>query len=292
MHIPTGRSRAVLMAVAMALPQAATAQSIVPERGFYLGLGGAFSNVEFGTQDVYAVGTSEIYQDGVLEATGTAAGPASFSMDDQSTLAPTVQGGYFQRIPGGDWLWGGKVSYAYLDASSSLNNVLLPQGGSFTYTDTGETVPFEGNAVVRTYTTGITHQMALMPFVGRSFDRSFIYLGAGPTLSRTRTDLDGLVGFADINGDRQDISGAPQNFSSTEWVYGGAATLGVTYFLDASWFIDISYTYARTQKQKSNYSSTFENPGADGKLTEGTLVGDSSARVVTQNIAVTMNWAF
>lgn len=97
---------------------------------------------------------------------------------------------------------------------------MLPQAGSFTYTDTGEVDPFLGNAVVRDYTTTITHQMALTPFVGRSFARGFAYLGAGPTLSRTQTDLDGLVGFADINGDRQDISGAPQNFSSSDWVWG------------------------------------------------------------------------
>lgn len=68
--------------------------------------------------------------------------------------------------------------------------------------------------------------------------------------------------------------------------------MGATYFFDPSWFVDVSYTYARTQRYKGDYSSTFENPGDDGRLTEGTLVGDPSARVVTQAVAVTMNWAF
>lgn len=273
-----------------ALAQAA-APSMVPDSAFYVGLGGSFNSIDFGTQDVYAVGTSDIYQDGALVATGTAAGPASFDMDGESGLAPSIQGGYFRKFSDGGWLWGAKFGYSYLDTSSEKNNVLLPQGGEFTYTD-GDTVPFTGNAVVRTYRTEITHQMALMPLIGRTFERGFLYAGAGPTLSRTRTDLDGLVGFADINGNRQDISGVPQDFSGSDWVYGGAATVGATYFLDPSWFVDLSYTYARTNTYQSDYSSTFSNPGADGRLTEGTLVGDSSGRVVTQAITFTMNWAF
>jgi opacity protein-like surface antigen len=267
----------------------AQAQSIVPDRAFYLGLGGSFSGIDFGRQDVYAVGTSEIFEDGVLVATGEADGPGDFLLDDQTTFAPTVQGGYFQRIPGGDWLWGGKFTYAYLDSSSSLNDVRLPQSGS--YTEDGVTTPFEGNAIVKTYTTSIRHQMALVPFVGRTFERSFVYLGAGPTLSQTKTEIDGLVGFADI-GRPRDISGAPQDFSSTDWVYGAAATLGVTYFFDPSWFADVSYTYAQTQDNKSSYSSTFEGPGPDGTTLEGTLDGSSSGRVITQSVAFTMNWAF
>lgn len=285
-----GAAWALTLTSGQALAQAA-APSMVPDSAFYVGLGGSFNSIDFGTQDVYAIGTSDIYQDGALVATGTAAGPASFDMDGESGLAPSIQGGYFRKFSDGGWLWGAKFGYSYLDTSSEKNDVLLPQGGEFTYTD-GDTVPFTGNAVVRTYRTEITHQMSLMPLIGRTFERGFLYAGAGPTLSRTRTDLDGLVGFADINGNRQDISGVPQDFTGSDWVYGGAATVGATYFLDPSWFVDLSYTYARTNTYQSDYSSTFSNPGADGRLTEGTLVGDSSGHVVTQAITFTMNWAF
>lgn len=92
----TYRALAALLCLAGAgAPQTAAAQaaSIVPDRGFYLGLGGSFAGVKFGEQDVYAIGTSDIYQDGVLEATGEAAGQAIFDMDDQSSLAPTAQAG-------------------------------------------------------------------------------------------------------------------------------------------------------------------------------------------------------
>lgn len=267
--------------------------SIVPERGFYLGIGGGFGQADFGSQDVYAIGTSDIYSStGALQATGSAAGPATVHIGSDSTFFPTLQGGYFQKVAGSDWLWGAKFSYSNLDTTVSQRRVLLPQAGSFTYADTGETVPFTGNAVVGEYRTSIDQQAALMPYVGRSFTKGFLYLGAGPTLSHVQTDLDALVGFADINGNRQDISGAPVNFSESSWVSGGAIVIGGTYFFDPQWFVDVSYTYGRTSTATQNYASPFSNPGSDGSLTEGTLVGDSSGRVTTQSFAVTLNWVF
>ena len=99
--------------------------------------------------------------------------------------------------------------------------------------------------------------MALMPFIGRSFADGFIYTGAGPTLSRTHTNLNSLVGFADINGRPTDVSGTPVDFSGSGWVYGGAVMAGATYFFDSSWFLDISYTYAMTNTQTFNYLRHF-----------------------------------
>ena len=271
----------------------ALAQSNVPDHGFYIGAGGTVSNVDFGKQDVYAVGTSDTFNPaGVLVATGSAWGPATLSMDDEFTFSPSVQGGYFQKFANSEWLWGAKFNYNYLGTTSALKNALLPQAGAFTYTGDPTPVPFTGNAVVRSYETTITHQMALIPYVGHAFENSYLYAGAGPTLSRTRTDLNGLVGFADINGNRQDISGAPQNFSESQWVYGGAATIGGTYFLSPKWFLDFSYTYAKTESKTNNYASTFVNPGSDGTVTQGTLVGTSKADVTTQGLTLTANWLF
>lgn len=135
--------------------------------------------------------------------------------------------------------------------------------------------------------------MALMPFIGRSFERSFVYIGAGPTLSQLRTNLNGLIGFADINGTRTDVSGNPVNFSSSGWVYGGAAVVGTTYFFDPSWFLDFNYTLAMTSNQNGSYSSPFSNPnGTNGSTILGTLVGNSSGKVVTQGVTVTINKTF
>jgi opacity protein-like surface antigen len=135
--------------------------------------------------------------------------------------------------------------------------------------------------------------MALVPFIGRSFDNGFIYTGAGPTLSQTRTNLNNLVGFADINGKPTDVSGAPIDFTGSGWVYGGAAMIGATYFFDQSWFLDAGYTYAMTSKQTFDYSGTFTNSkNAPESLITGTLVGNSSGKVITQSVKFSINRAF
>jgi hypothetical protein len=43
--------------------------SDVPQSAFFAGLGGSYDTVRFGTQNVYAVGTSDVFQNGALTAT-------------------------------------------------------------------------------------------------------------------------------------------------------------------------------------------------------------------------------
>ena len=267
--------------------------SMVPASAFFLGLGGGYNAMNFGNQNVYAVGTSNVFENGVQTSSGSAAGPAMIGMNSASGLAPMVQGGFFQKFSGSEWLWGGKFSYSYLNGNATVRNALLPQAGSFTAT--GSTVPtaFTGNALVQSYQTNIEHQIAFVPFIGRAFERSFVYGGIGPTLSRTRTNLNGLIGFADITGTPSDISGAPINLSSSGWVWGGAAVVGATYFLDRSWFVDFNYSYAMTANQTGNYFSPFTNPnGTNGSTIVGTLTGSSTGRVITQGVNVSINKAF
>ena len=273
--------------------QATSPASVVPRSALFVGLGGSFDTARFGTQSVYAVGTSNVYNNGILTSSGSAAGPASIYMSTEPVFSFSAQGGYFQRFSDSNWLWGTKFAYSYLGATSTVRNALLPQVGSFTATGSNTPVPFTGNALVGSYQTNVTHQIALIPFIGRSFERSFVYIGAGPTLSRMQTNLNSLIGFADLNGTRTDVSGTPIDLSSSGWVFGGAAVVGATYFLDSSWFLDFSYTVAMTGSQTDSYSSPFTNPnGSNGSTIVGTLVGTSAGRVVTQGVTVTINKAF
>jgi len=270
-----------------------SSMSYVPNAGLFAGLGGSFNSVNFGNQSIYAVGTSNVYQGSTLTSSGSAAGPANIYVSSETTLAPAVQGGYFQKFSGTDWLWGGKFSYSYLGTTSTVRNALLPQAGSFTATGTNVVTPFTGNAVVRSFQTNIEHQMSFVPFVGRAFERSFVYVGAGPTLSRVRTNLNGLIGFADVNGGPTDVSGAPINLTSANWVFGGTAVVGATYFLDRSWFLDFSYAYGMTGNQTASFSSPFTNPnGSNGSTITGTLVGTSAGKVITQGVTASINKAF
>jgi len=72
----------------------------------------------------------------------------------------------------------------------------------------------------------INDQISMLLFIGHSFDRGFLYLGAGPTLSLTQTYLNGVTGFADINGTHTQITGTPTNLSSSGVGLGRRAATG------------------------------------------------------------------
>jgi opacity protein-like surface antigen len=75
-------------------------------------------------------------------------------------------------------------------------------------------------------------------------------------------------------------------------VVGGEGTVGVTYFLTRSLFLDVAYAYSKTANQTFDYSSTFTNTRSPFGTTSGTLVGSSSGEVVTQGVTFTVNMAF
>src|ERR1700733_9371096 len=247
--------------------------SIVPNSAFFLGLGASANWTNFGHQHVYAIGTSQVYTDGILSASGSAQGPTRIPMTTQFAFAPSFQGGYFQRFGTSDWLWGAKLSYNYLGATSTNTNSIIPQFGTFTTIANPTPVPFSGPAYVRAAQTSLLQEIDLIPFLGHAFGQSYVYAGGGPTLSQTRTRLNGLVGFAFVDGGIVDQSGAPQDFSSSSWLFGGAAVVGVTYFLTPTWFLDLNYSYALTEGHTANFASPFIDQNS---TSVGTLVGNST----------------
>ena len=114
---------------------------------------------------------------------------------------------------------------------------------------------------------------------------------AGPALFKTQSHIHNAIGFADINGVHQDLTGAPADFSSSEWVWGGAAQIGMNYFLSPSWFVDVNYTFAMSASFDINYSDRFSNP-SDGTTTTGLAHLDTSQRVTSQAFSVSINKVF
>jgi hypothetical protein len=262
--------------------------SLVPNSAFFAGIGGSFNSINFSNQNIFAQGVSNIYLNGTQVAFGAAGGPTDPTLATRSGLSPTVQGGYFQHFAASDWLWGAKFTYSYLGASSTDQNVIVPQVGSFT-SATPDT--FTGNVVVRSYQVAVNHQMTFIPFIGRSFERSLVYFGVGPSLTQTRSRLNGVIGFAAINGQHLNITGAPSDFSSVQWLWGGAATIGATYFLDRNWFVDMNYTYGMTENRTTAFSGPFAS-ATDGYTDTGILSGNYSGRIITQSVALSINRAF
>ena len=143
--------------------------STMPNSAFFLGLGASANWTNFGHQHVYAIGTSNVYTDGVLSASGSAQGPTNIFMDSRFAFAPSFQAGYFQRFGASDWLWGAKLSYNYLGATSTNNNSIIPQFGTYTTILNPTPVPFSGPAYVRAAQTSLLQEIDLTPFLGRVF---------------------------------------------------------------------------------------------------------------------------
>jgi opacity protein-like surface antigen len=261
---------------------------IVPGDGFFFGLGGSYNSVNFGNRDMYVQGVSNVYQGPTLVANGFASGTNNVNMPMQSTLAPDIQIGYFQHFADSRWLWGTKFNYSYLGSTAAASSFLVPQAGSFTM---GATVtPFTGNVPIGSFQTNVSHQMMWLAFLGHSFDAFSVYLGAGPSLSQIQTRYTNIAGFALLSGVPSLI--APRDdYSTSGWVAGGAVSLGATYFFNPNWFLDFSYTYDATLSQTGSFSGPFTNT-SQGYTTIGTLSGNSSGRLTTQSLNVSINVLF
>jgi len=272
----------------LALPLSAQAEEpIVPRAGWFAGVGGSLNSANF-DQDLFANGVGDVFSGSTQVATGAAGGPANPRENTEWTLAPEAQLGYFAHFAASDWLWGGKVVYRYVDATATTSDI-APQAGALQTLSGPDS--FTGNVVVGSYRTKLDHEFAFMPFIGHSFARSYVYAGAGPALFGTQTKIDNAIGFADVNGMRTDATGTPLNFASSEWVWGGAAQVGLTYFLSHDWFLDLNYTYARSAEFKSNFSGPFASSSL-GYDDVGTLFVKPSQRVTDQSVSVSFNRSF
>lgn len=264
-----------------------------PRQAFFGGLGLGIQAVDFGHQSLYAIGTSRNYANGALVSAGSAWGPGSADPSTPVTGAPEVRLGYYRHFTASPWLWGFRVSYADLLAEATQSDVGISQAGVIAYAANRSDEPFTGTAVVQSYKVRADSRFGAMPFIGHDLGPGFIYLGLGGTMTHATTELDGLVGYATIGGENVNVSGAPQDFQSSGWVLGAGATLGGTYFLTRNWFLDIAYSFTETAAQVGRYISSFTNTTTNpGVTTTGGLYGQSSERIITHGITITINRAF
>ena len=273
----------VLITGQTAIAAQESSSSIIPNSGLYLGVGASLNSTQFNGQTITGTGLTA---DTVLGRTayGIGSGQTGVAMGPSYSIAPSVQVGYFQKLDKSDYLWGAKLNYSYLAGSPSTTyNVNIPQYGFF---PNGKPLT-GGNAVAGSYQKAITNQYSLIPYFGKSFERSTIYFGVGPTYSQVRSTTNNLVGYAAVDGRTVNVTGAPQSFISSQWVYGGAAMIGGSYFIDSAWFVDLTYTYAMTQNKTSYRDSPFSNPP-----TTGQLVGTGSGTATIQTLGITLNKLF
>jgi opacity protein-like surface antigen len=260
-----------------------SSDSLVPNSGTYAGVGVGVSSTQFNGQTLSGTGLTTDTVAG-RSASGIGSGETGVVFGPVKSISPSVQLGYFKKFEDSNYLWGTKLSYSYIGGSPATTyNVQLPQYGTF---PNGKPLT-GGNAVTSSYQKSITNQISLIPYFGKALEKGMIYFGVGPTYSQVRSTTNGLVGYAQIDGRTVDVSGAPQSFISSQWVYGGAAMIGGSYFIDKNWFLDLSYSYAMTQNKTSNRVSPFSNPP-----TTGFLIGSSTGTATVQTIGLTLNKLF
>ena len=260
-----------------------SSESLVPNSGVYAGIGVGANLTQFNGQTLSGTGLTTDTIAG-RSASGIGSGETGVVFGPAKSISPSVQIGYFKKFEDSSYLWGTKFSYSYIGGSPATTyNVQLPQYGTF---PNGKPLT-GGNAVTSSYQKSITNQISLIPYFGKALEQGMIYFGVGPTYSEVRSTTNGLVGYAQIDGRTVDVSGAPQSFISSQGVYGGAAMIGGSYFIDKNWFLDLSYTYSMTQNKTSNRVSPFTNPP-----TTGFLIGSSTGTATVQTIGLTLNKLF
>ena len=265
--------------------------SSLPEKHFFIGLGGAYNYTGLDKQTIYGKGVNSAYINGVLQSQGSAAGTSSPFYQNQGPLSPHAQIGYLRDFKNGINFWGAKFSYDYLNAHFSENNMTIPQAGSNTNYINQTTTYFTGNYLVDSVQTSINHELLLMGFIGHSFDHCKVYLGVGPSLFGMSSKINNLVGHADYVVPGQNISGAPAYLSTSMWEWGGVGQVGITYSLGSSWFLDLNYTYAGTASNTIKYVSPFTNLIA-GQNTVGTSYINPSQQIAVQSVGVSINKTF
>ena len=152
----------------------------LPARAFYLGVGGGYADADFGRR------TSSRWEP--RRSTRTASwSPRGRPRDRRASPCPTppasrpccrpaTSGRRRWRLGlGGEGLLRLPRPVGLAPPRADAPGRRVHRGG-----DRGDN-PFTGNAVARSYETSVSHQFALMPFAGKTFDRGFFFLGAGPT---------------------------------------------------------------------------------------------------------------
>ncbi|MBL6617949.1 MAG: hypothetical protein ISP49_08565 [Reyranella sp.] len=267
----------------------------VPMSGFYAGIGVNANLVVPTNQTMYSQGISNVLVSGTntLAATGAAGGPTNPHPPTAATISPSAQLGYFQRLEQSRFLLGAKFTYNYIAATVTDNFLPVPQSGSFSIIGGTPVTSFTGNVLIRSYQITADHQFAFVPQVGYTFDRSYVYFGAGPSLTHTEAKLSGVVGFANINGAAgTSITGAPVTYSNSQWLIGATLAAGATYFLTPSWFVDFGYTFTITDLWNATYASNFANSAIPGYTTTGVLSGSYTGSLNTHTLMVSINRRF
>lgn len=262
--------------------------------GLFLGLGANYNFIDI-TQNSWGLGVSNIVTSTGGNSNGVAQGTGAPFNHTANRLSPEIQAGYFKQVTGTQQVYGLKFSYQYLGSTATNSNLYIPQLGQMT-SSTGTTSALFGYVNADSVQVTTNHELTLLAFIGRSFDNNkYVYIGAGPSLFNLQSKNYYSIGYAEYEGATVNVTGLVSYSSPSIWACGGAAQLGMTYFISPTWFVDASYTYTRTGNHTSPHEQAFSNASSLGSThytTSGTLSTRDTLRVSNQAFTLAINKVF
>jgi opacity protein-like surface antigen len=261
--------------------------------GFYGGVGGSlnWSNFDQSLQGVS--GIIDVSVGPTLIAQGQEGGPF-FDFDrNKFGFGPDVQLGYMTPFVGGGWLAGFRFTYKYANIDSK-EDVSIPQNGTGTILSgpgAGTSGPITGFVQVSPAEINLEHQFSLIATVGHSFGNFTVYAGGGPALFGVETNFFNAIPFATTSSRGTFPAGAPLTVLNSNWVWGGAAQVGTMYALASGWFLDFSYTYARSANFHIEDSVLVQNQIGTVSVA-GPAVLNAREQITNQSVELTLNYKF
>jgi hypothetical protein len=261
------------------------------QNGVFFGLGGSYNSVKL-DQNLHGNEFSSVFSGASLVSLGQSGGSANPYHKTKATLAPVGELGYLYRFSNSNWFLGAIAAYQYLGLTFAQNNIDSFPAGLYASVGGGDT--WVGHLTISSSQTHVDHELFFLPMLGYFFNRGSVYLGAGPVVFGTKSILYGVRGFASVNGASFDLTGAGGNLSFSDWVWGGAAQLGMLYKLASKWFLDLNYSYAVTGNAESKDSVLFSNTMVSGTVytEEGIASVNSKTRITSQSFSVSINRVF
>lgn len=259
----------------------------------FLGLGANYDWVNI-NQKSWGKGIAGIQTSTGISSNGNAQGTGAPFNKTNTTVMPSLQAGYLKHYSGTDYLYGLKFSYQYLGTTATNPNLYIPQVGLMT-SNTGVTSPLFGWVNADSVQVNTNHEFTLLGFIGQSFGNKYVYLGAGPALFNLQSSNYYSIGYAQFNGVTVNVTGLISYSSPPIWAWGGAAQLGMAYFISPTWFIDASYTYATSGSNTVDHQQAFLNTSSILGVqytASGTIYTTDTLRVNTQALSLSINKIF
>ncbi len=255
------------------------AETSLSQTGFFIGAGGSYNIIR---SNANTSGTLNAISG--LPPLGTFTGTTGSYTITQKNISPEVQAGYFQHISHSNWLWGAEFFYQYSQNGQTIYGEPQDPGAFINLLSPG--INTRDEITFSAVQMNTHHQLALPIFLGRIFANSFIYLGGGPALIRTKLKVyssdDTLSGY---------YAGTINGFSNAKWLWGGAVQGGLAYYVAPTWFLKLNYTYSVTGQYKTANSMSF-SPSINEGFNTGLVAFQTSQRITAQELALSINKVF